>query len=552
MECKEEVHSDDGSFELINLDDYASESERLNREAVVSSSMDLSDDGSYDFLCSEVSETLVLSKEEAFNSITVFEHKPSEEMKSFSSEPAQGGMEFKRATDSDLAEQGDTGFKMIIDSDPTEGDVGFKSATDSDHTEEEGDMGFKSATDSDPTEVEIDMRFENETNYDSKVQQIPERINKVKKRNLMTMICQSSDYDLFDYPVHIKLKDDIREVAKNHIIRYLPAKSLAKCRRVSKEWNQWISSPFLAHMQSQYFRKTSGFFQSSKPVIRFFALENSAYGVPDPSLGFLPMDVSIKSSCNGLLLCQAVDDDNIYYICNPANEQWVRLPPSNYYHGAKPNIVLAFEPSSFNFEPCYQVVCPFSLPDPDMGPIVYFDIYDSKAQSWRISDAICVDLDESDVKSEGIFVDGNVYWETTGGVLLAFDLKNEIYGVQKLPLDEGGALSKVHGELCYVKAQYHHSMRLCMLVVYGGVTMSLKNTISFDVSVDGVEDGEFVECRVVANPRDDVLAVVVKASQGQERLYVYHVKDQILQGPWFISHSRKLFPYVNSLVSLFG
>lgn len=179
---------------------------------------------------------------------------------------------------------------------------------------------------------------------------------------------------------------------------------------------------------------------------------------------------------------------------------------------------------------------------------MYFDIYDSNTKSWRTCDEICLDFDESDVKSEGLYVNGIVYWETTRGELLAFDLKNEFYSVQKLPL--GGALSKVNGELCYVKGYYCHSVKMCVLDVYGGGVMSLKSTMSVDVHLDGVEDGEMVDCRVLGNSCDDVVAFILEKSQGQNCLFAYYMKDQKVEGPWYVWSSIKLFPYVNSLVSI--
>lgn len=474
MEFKEEVHSD-GSYELIDFDDYTDEIERLNTNT------DLSSDSSYDFLSSELSDMLIATKGEASNNTTAYEDNISAQIKSFSLES-----------------------ENEVKSDPS--------------SEEDDDFSG--------------MDF-------------PDSVDMGKKRNFMTMAYENSYHDINDYPTHIKLKDNItiKEMAKNHILRYLPAKSLARCQLVSKEWESWISTPFFAHTQSQYFSQTSGFFEDKDATIRFISLDKSSYGVPDPSLYFLPQKVFIKSSCNGLLLCQAYDDENEFYICNPANKEWIELPNSSYYHGKDPKIVLAFEPSSLNFEPHYQVICPFSIPNE--GPILYFDIYDSKTKSWRTSDMICVDMD---VKSDGIFVNGVVYWETTGGEMLGFDLKNEFYGVQTLP--NGGALSKVNGELCYVKGYYWHSMRMCVLDVYGGGVMSLKSRMSFGVPFDDVEDGEIVDCKVLGNSCDDVVAFVLEKSGGQKRLFVYHVKDGKVEGPWFLWGSFKLFPYVNSLVSI--
>ncbi|KAJ0703461.1 putative F-box domain-containing protein [Helianthus annuus] len=480
MEPKEEAPSDDGSYEMVNEDP----------------NMELSDESSYELLCSEVSESLVLTDDEGFYNFNVSD----EEVKPFSSESAKDDVEIKGESDSDPSEE--------------------------------------------------DMGLDRETNPDLELQPVPDKVNKGKKRDLMTMLYGRSNYDLFDFPEHLKLKVDIKEVAKNHIIRYLPAKSLFKCRQVSKEWNNWISCPFFAHTQSQYFRKTSGFFQNSKyTATRFISLDDSAYGVPYPSLAFLPKLVSVKSSCNGLLLCQALDEEDMFYVCNPANKQWTNLPASGTFHGVDPKFVLAFEPSSLDFEPHYQVICLFSLPDNEV-PVVYFDIYDSHTTFWSVSSEMCTDFDASDVTSDAVFVNGVAYWETKGGGLLAFDWKNGFYSVQKVPFCEGGALTNIRGEVCYVSGKYDHATRSCVLDVYGDGVMSLKNTIR--IPVDDVEDGEFVDCTVLANSCDDVVALVVKVSQLHKCLYVYHVKDERVQGPVFFSHCEKLFPYVNSLVSLSG
>lgn len=490
MEFKEEVHSDDGSYELIDFDDYAGVVEHLNTKADYSSNTDHSDDGSYDLLSSDLSDLLVLTKGEASNTTAAYEDNLSAQINSFS----------------------------------FESDNEDKSNPSEEETEEEEEFSG--------------MDF-------------PDNVDTGKKRNFMTMAYENSYFDIHDYPSHIKLKDTItiKEMAKNHILRYLPAKSLARCQLVSKEWDSWISTPFFAHTQSQYFNQTSGFFHDNENEhISFISLDTSSYGVPDPSLYFLPQNVSIKSSCNGLLLCQAFHDENKYYICNPTNKQWIELPFSTYYHGKQPKIVLSFEPSSLNFEPCYKVICPFSIPSE--GPILYFDIYDSNTKSWKISDEICLDFTESDLKTDGVFVNGVVYWETTCGELLAFDLKNEFHGVQKLPL--GGTLSKVNGELCYVKGYYCNSVKICVLHVYGGGVMALKSTMRVHVPFDGVtDDGGMVLFKVLGNSCDDVVAFVLK-SQGSNCLFVYHVKERKVTGPCFIGSSTKLFPYVNSLASIVG
>ncbi|GKB58331.1 hypothetical protein Tco_0914517, partial [Tanacetum coccineum] len=172
---------------------------------------------------------------------------------------------------------------------------------------------------------------------------------------------------------------------------------------------------------------------------------------------------------------------------------------------------------------------------------------DSRARSWRVSETICVDLHESDVRSDGIFVGGVAYWETSGGELLGFDLKNEIYGVQSIPYSEGGALSKVYGELCYVRAHYNDETKLCFVDVFSGGAMTLKESLAFEINC--IDDGMVVNCVVVGNPCDDVIAVVVQ-SRWSSHLYAYSLKEKVAEGPCNLRGSVKLFPYVNSLIPI--
>lgn len=114
----------------------------------------------------------------------------------------------------------------------------------------------------------------------------------------------------------------IKDVAKKHVLPFLPAKSLMKFRAVSKEWNHWIVSPLLTFQQSCSFHKLSGFFYQTVDMDfqsnpNFLSLDHSANGVPSPSLGFLPERVKVLSSSSGLLLCQGWEN---YYVCNPVNK----------------------------------------------------------------------------------------------------------------------------------------------------------------------------------------------------------------------------------------
>ncbi|CAA2994255.1 F-box At5g49610-like [Olea europaea subsp. europaea] len=106
-----------------------------------------------------------------------------------------------------------------------------------------------------------------------------------------TAVYQKSNVNAFQLPAHVKPKEDmeLKDIVMDHALPYLPAKSLMRFRSVSKEWDQWIMSPFLSHKQSYNFRDMSGYFYQHQDETKasFISLSNSAYGVPDFSLSFL-------------------------------------------------------------------------------------------------------------------------------------------------------------------------------------------------------------------------------------------------------------------------
>uniref|UniRef100_A0A2N9IY80 Uncharacterized protein n=1 Tax=Fagus sylvatica TaxID=28930 RepID=A0A2N9IY80_FAGSY len=347
-------------------------------------------------------------------------------------------------------------------------------------------------------------------------------------------------YDNFRLPENIKSKKNmcIADVIKEHVLPLLPAKSLCRFKTVCKEWNEWITNPFLAHKQSHCFQDISGFFYQICGEHFFISRDPDAYGIPSPSLGFLPEPVTLKSTCNGLICCQSYIGENAYYICNPVNQDWRVLPRPNYYHGPESAAVLAFEPSTFNFAANYELVCAFPLAD---HPVIYFEIYSSRSKSWRLVDNLCYELGDVKLSDDGFYMKGVVYWETSAGTILAFDLKNEHFGILPLPLESGpgGVLTKMHGELCYIMP--HKQDNGYEIRIYGDFNMVLKQIIPLDSEVFTYIYGEL---RALACLNDDVLVILAK-----NRMIIYHVKEKKAE---MLSSLTDAFvsyhPYVNSLV----
>lgn len=366
---------------------------------------------------------------------------------------------------------------------------------------------------------------------------------------------------------NIKLRKDmeIKDIAKDHVMPFLPAKSLMRFRTVSKEWDNWISHPFLAHRQTLCFQDMSGFFCQDDFNRFFVSLDQAAYGIPDSSLSFLPWTVKIRSSCSGLLLCQGVGNESIneYYICNPANKGFHVLPRSTYYHGPEPNLVLAFEPSPLNCGEDYKVICAFDIYNGP--PMLCFDIYSSETRSWTCCNAVCSELGAPYLKDNGFYKNGVAYWATSTGELLAFDTVNDICGVQPIcsdVKDGGGILTLIDGELSYVQTSMQTGnfgdetetgntgdeketvKNKCVIEIFGGVNMCLKRRDVVGLDMKIYDAWSF---RVLFAVKSNIFIFNI-----DDILYSCDVKKEKFEmiRRWRIKPGTTYIPYVNSLVPL--
>lgn len=341
----------------------------------------------------------------------------------------------------------------------------------------------------------------------------------------------------------------IEDVVMEHVLPFLPAKTLCRFKAVCKKWHRWINSPFFAHRQSCYFKNTSGFFYqhpNGYPLF-FISMNPHAYGVASPFLSFLPEPVTIRTSCNGLICCQSYSGDDYYYICNPVNQQWQALPKSNLYHGPGSALVLAYEPSIFNFAANYELIC--AIPSID-EPVVRFEIFSSRSRTWRVVDTICADLNGTELCGDGFYMNGLAYWETLCGEVLAFDMRYELHSVFPLPANwgPGGILTFSHGELCYV-LPHRQEKDECMIEVYGGMDMSLKHEISFHLhggklmeEYDETEEESFLALPCLS---DHIFAVAVG-----RKLVTYDVRTHKVRplNVEIVDGGGRFVAYVNSLV----
>ncbi|XP_017255937.1 uncharacterized protein LOC108225555 isoform X2 [Daucus carota subsp. sativus] len=416
--------------------------------------------------------------------------------------------------------------------------------------------------------TDSELNFSDECTYmevASPISDLDDKLRRFKRRALTYEITDISG--VFTVPTNLMLRGniEIKDIAKEFILPFLPAKALVRFKAVSKEWDNRISHPFLAHLQSYCFEEMSGFFCQNGFQHFFVTLDQAAYGIPNSTLSFLPSNFKIKSSCKGLLLCQRVpdeDEENEYCVCNPATREFHVLPQSTYYHGPEPNLILAFEPSSMNFGENYKVICAFDMHDG--FKMLCFDIYNSETKSWTCcSDLVCPEFEVASLEDNGLYRNGVAYWATTLGYLLALDIKNSFYQVQPIcseRLKAEGILTLLDGELSYIQAYVEPSYlesgtccddtddvkNTCIIEIFGGVTMRLRRRVTVKLDMKIYDTQSF---KVLFAPKRDFFIFNI-----ENVLYSCNVEEKkfevIRSRSRGISSSTTYTPYVNSLVSL--
>ncbi|WCJ24879.1 F-box family protein [Euphorbia peplus] len=365
-------------------------------------------------------------------------------------------------------------------------------------------------------------------------------MNRAKKPNLS--VAHRNDQ------IYMELKEIIREKA----LEYLPAKSLRRFTGVSKDWKLHISSPFFAHSQSNSFQDVSGFFfQTGASVPSFVSLDAAAYGIPDPSLTFLPDKVNIKSSSYGLLCCQGQTGTRPYYICNPATQQWKELPKPEAHHGLDPALVLIFEPSLLNFVVEFKIVCAFPSKhvcgSSDLN-ICEFDIYSSSKKSWRRSYERVSLRDRKIIPNTGVHAGGIIHWKMTEGAILTFDLKKERgkhsdFGWDGYYCCSDTYFGELNGRLCCARVHQptlnielleypeFNSIKFKEPVIFGDYLYSLYE--DFCCMADVMYVGEKI--------------VVIQFGNA---VVLYNLETQDLKELCAAEKNTRLIPYVNSLVEI--
>ncbi|KAG9440959.1 hypothetical protein H6P81_021124 [Aristolochia fimbriata] len=348
---------------------------------------------------------------------------------------------------------------------------------------------------------------------------------------------------------------DLPSIFREHGLPYLPAKSLHRFKSVCSIWKFWIGNPFFSHRQSYSFRALSGVFYQNLSSLadspRFLSLDPSAYGVPDPSLGFLPEPVRLKQSSSGMVCCWS-PQSNTLYVCNPVSRQWRAIPKSPREHGRDPDVVLKLEPGSFNFDAEFEIICTFASSEGERE----FDIFSSKSNSWKLSRELMMqDYAWKSVRGTGgtttvgVYANKVAYWRMHEGCyLLAFDFVKERASLVRNP-EASGRLGELGGELCHAVC---HSGKLALRLLSSPSSGWSKPA---EVSLHNVAPGlPRNEGQVLAIQGEDVVVYVdgriLKYNTISGSFTIQELPGAVDEAGNLLLNATVHLPYINTLVPL--
>ncbi|KAJ4713675.1 F-box protein [Melia azedarach] len=227
-----------------------------------------------------------------------------------------------------------------------------------------------------------------------------------------------------------------------NVLSRLPTKDLLRLKCVCKLWCQLISDRIFRQVLSPRREPISGFFFLQKyhwysddiRTIGYISVERQSAGLCQPVFNFLPEDVKVLASCNGLICCRSsfLSQDPALYVCNPLSKEWIRV------NWTKPDIVasigLACDPcqdttNSLNNFKLVSVQLVETCPE---DPYFSFNIYSSITGLWVKSEEIS-SCGGNLYANKVIFVKGYLYWLSNIAEILEFDVENEISSLIAIP-----------------------------------------------------------------------------------------------------------------------
>lgn len=227
------------------------------------------------------------------------------------------------------------------------------------------------------------------------------------------------------------------------ILARLPVKSLSRAKIVSKLWYKLASEKHLVRLCNEVSVRNSTMVievSESSSDASLICVDNLG-GVYELRLDFMKDRVKVRASCNGLLCCSSIVNEE-FYVCNPITRELRLLPYPGVeaalaglacdLSGSKFHVVLA----GYEYDANYETDGTF-----------YCSVFDSESNEWRQF----VSLQDVHIfshmnKNQVVFVDGALRWLTDGSCIVVLDLSKDLWRKMVLT-DEVG---RVPGKRLYL------------------------------------------------------------------------------------------------------
>ncbi|XP_076937834.1 F-box protein At5g07610-like [Bidens hawaiensis] len=225
------------------------------------------------------------------------------------------------------------------------------------------------------------------------------------------------------------------------ILHRLPVTSILQFKSVSKHW-WWLLSHRSFTLRYDKFPISPGLFVHNKYVP--YDVEDRS-PPPYQSLDFCPdlNGIKIVQSCNGLLLCccdRGHIRDHKYYVFNPTTKQFAIIPSVPGDDDARKSIRfmgLAFHQTTC---PRYKAVCILGS-----AGIFVIQIYFSETGKWKTVNNYFSENPYARFGS-GVYWNGAIHWNPSGGSLFYFDLNSEELRTLPLPLPVQARMTSLEGD----------------------------------------------------------------------------------------------------------
>ena len=241
----------------------------------------------------------------------------------------------------------------------------------------------------------------------------------------------------------------------SNILCRLPSKTLLQFKSVSKGWYKLISDRSFIQSQLQKQKPTvSGFIFQGKyqwcnedirTVSYIPVVESQGEGegdsdkkVQQKGFDFLPEDVVMLASCNGIVCCRSCFPDQAQdpavYVCNPSKKEWIKLQSTAALDNLS-TIGLAFDPTRdpIDISTKFKLVRVRQLETEEEDFCYTFEVYSFETGAWTKSNEIC-HCNNNLVMNNSVYVGGILHWRTDGDEVLTYDVEKELSWLISVPI----------------------------------------------------------------------------------------------------------------------